>query len=64
MIAYLGVTLSVFLLTALLEYKLIPILRSHKVGDVVTVVVKRGSEKVTLSVTLVEYIPESISLSD
>ncbi len=33
LIAYLGVTLSVFLLTALLEYKLIPILRSHKAGQ-------------------------------
>jgi len=39
-------------------------LRSHKVGDVVSVVVKRGNEKVTLSVTLVEYVPESVSLSD
>ena len=40
------------------------IVRSHKVGDVVTVVLKRGNEKITLSVTLVEYIPESISLSN
>lgn len=33
------------------------IVRSHKVGDELSVVVKRGNEKVTLSVTLVEYIP-------
>lgn len=39
------------------------IVRSHKVGDVLCVVVKRGNEKITLSVTLVEYVPESLSLS-
>lgn len=33
LIAYLGVTISVFLLTAFFEYKLIPILRSHKAGQ-------------------------------
>ena len=39
------------------------IVRSHKVGDVLSVVVLRGNERVTLSVTLTEYVPESISLS-
>lgn len=33
------------------------LVRSYKVGDVITVVVKRGNERVTLSVTLVEYTP-------
>ncbi len=33
------------------------ILRSHEIGDTVTVVVKRGNEDVTFSVTLVEYVP-------
>ncbi len=33
------------------------IVRAHKVGDVLSVVVKRGNEKITLSVTLVEYVP-------
>ena len=40
------------------------IVRSHKVGDVLSVVVKRGNQQVTLSVTLTEYIPESTSLSN
>lgn len=38
------------------------IVRSHKVGDVLTVVVKRGGEQVTFSVTLQEYIPEGVAL--
>ncbi len=39
------------------------IVRSHEVGDVLSVVVKRGNEKITLSVTLTEYILESTALS-
>ncbi len=40
------------------------IVRSHKVGDVLSVMVKRGNETLTLSVTLTEYIPEGTSLSN
>ncbi len=40
------------------------IVRSHEVGDVLSVVVMRGNGRwVTLSVTLTEYVPKSISLS-
>jgi S1-C subfamily serine protease len=39
------------------------IVRSHKVGDTVSVVVKRGSSQVTLSVTLTEYIPDNASIN-
>lgn len=35
------------------------VVRSHKVGDVVEIVVARGNETVTLSVTLVEYVPQN-----
>ncbi len=35
------------------------IVRSHKVGDVIQVVVRRGNENVTLSVTLGEYVPQN-----
>ena len=35
-----------------------PLVRAHKVGDVISVVVLRDDEKITLSVTLSEYVPE------
>ena len=35
------------------------IVRSHKVGDTLSVVVLRGEEKITLSVTLTEYVPST-----
>ena len=37
------------------------IVRSHKVGDTLTVVVKRSNTNVTLSVTLQEYVPDYIT---
>lgn len=36
------------------------IVRSHKVGDVLTVVLKRGDQNVTVTVTLKEYVPSGI----
>ena len=38
------------------------IVRSHKVGDVLSVVLKRGDKQVTISVTLKEYVPQSASI--
>ena len=38
------------------------IVRSHEVGDVLTVEVKRGNETVTIEVTLQEFVPEQASL--
>lgn len=38
------------------------IVRSHKVGDVLTVVVRRSGSQVTLTVTLTEYVPEGVGL--
>ena len=38
------------------------IVRSHEVGDVLTVQVKRGNETVTIEVTLQEYVPQEASL--
>ncbi len=35
------------------------LVRAHEVGDVIEVVVKRGNENVTLSVTLGEYVPQN-----
>ncbi len=37
------------------------VLRSHKIGDSVSVVVSRGRDNVTLSVTLVQYIPADMA---
>ena len=34
------------------------IVRSHKVGDQLSMVVKRGNEEITLTVTLTEYVPK------
>jgi len=38
------------------------IVRSHKIGDVLSVVLLRGKEYVTVSVTLKEYVPQSASI--
>ncbi len=38
------------------------IVRSHRVGDTIKVVVKRGDAKVELSITLQEYVPADVGL--